>query len=704
MKRWIWPPIILLAGGSSVSIVGALTTEELSGAALAGILLGSILPLAAIPFLRRDASAEAADLATAQQALDTNRIEFQAAKDSIETWRADISAQLDEQVTRIEARERALVEKFVAHQELFEFPKAGDGAGIVPSDRTQLADQDRRVLELLQQQAETAFEKIRTNGYVSNGKVDIEEIRSDVLALITNVAQVYSPESQRPLMETSFEQVARAAGRVCLHTLVLVEQLPLDVKQYNFNSLYSYVQKAVAAYGHYKSASPWLSYLSRGIHAGRFVAGANPVSLGAWVLATEVGKRAGAKAIEKYVNQQSVGLLHDFIRVIGVEVANVYGGDFRHRDPNWIYGAELAELMGRFPVSRESLSEGLRQVSALPLRNEYDRIYLYRCLADHRSAGIALADSALLTRAEREQIASQLEAFYAAYIHGTTEKQIDEWRESFEVRFDMKLKLTDNSDSPGGEARRADCVRSMACFLRFVVGIPNDEIPGRLKQTSLYADLSGSDRQAVLADLPEGFEPPDLDPADPLVDTFLNDLVQAVAAVIQPDENVEGLLAETAAYFRRPGVQVLNRMNDIFVSRTLVTLNDAARHREIPPSLARTLLLQDSRPILAYSDVARVSGDGAENLPSAWLVGFTDAPRLRLFESDSLQPVWTSDAASCHREKGFLIDDCRIEGGKWHGSVTNANAELRLSGTIRGGGYARYFGPLLNACGAPSEQ
>ncbi len=703
MKRWIWPPIVLLSSGSAVSIVAALTSEQLSGAATAGIVLGSLLPLAAIPFLRRDPSVEATELTVVRKNLDADRTEFQAEKESIETWRSDISAQLDEQVARIESRERALAEKFVAHQELFEFPTP-DGTGIVPSERPQLADQDRRVLELLQQEAETAFEKIRANGYISNGKADIEEIRSDVLALITRVAKVYSPESERPLMETSFEQVARAAGRVCLHTLVLVEQLPLDVKQYNFNSLYSYVQKAVVAYGHYKSASPWLSYLSRGIHAGRFVAGANPVSLGAWVLATEIGKRAGARAIEKYVNQQAIGLLHDFIRVIGVEVANVYGDDFRHRDPNWIYGAELTELMRRFPVSRESLSEGLRQVSALPLRNEYDRIYLYRCLADHRSAGLKLADPALLTRGEREQIASQLESFFVAYIHGVTEEQIDEWRESFELRFDMKLKLTDMSGSPERSVRQTDCLRSIACFLHYVVGIPHDEVPRRLKQTSLYADLNGSDRNAWLDDLPDGFAPPDLDPADPLVDTFLNDLVRAVGAVIQPDENIEGLLSETAAYFRRPSSEILSRVNEIFVSRVLVTLDTSARHQEIPSSLARTLLLQDSQPIFAYSGVAQVSRDSAENLPGAWLVGFTDTPRLRLYKPDSVRPVWTSDTVSGHREKGFLIDDCRIEGGTWHGEISDRNAQLKLVGTLRGGGYAKYFGPFLKACQDTPEQ
>ena len=79
-------------------------------------------------------------------------------------------------------------------------------------------------------------------------------------------------------------------------------------------------------------------------------------------------------------------MLHDMVRVIGYEVASIYGGDVRHRDANWIYGVELAELVSRFPLSRDSLSSALKEVGSVQLLNEYDRIFLYRCLAAHRSA------------------------------------------------------------------------------------------------------------------------------------------------------------------------------------------------------------------------------------------------------------------------------------------------------------------------------
>lgn len=696
MTRWNWIPIALISAGAAVTVAATLLSSATTGTTIA-ILVGMLASVSAIPFLRREQNAEALELHAAQATLHAERTALQTEKEGVEEWRAQISTQLDEQVSRIEARERALAEKFAAHQELFEFPSSSELTGITPSNPVQLAEQDRQVLELLQQEAEAAFEKLRNNGYSRDGNPDVAAIREDVVSLVTRVAQVYAPDSERPLLETSFEKVARAAGRVCLHMLVLVEQLPLDVKQYSFSSLYSYMKKAVVAYGHYKTASPWLSYLTRGVHAGRLVAGTNPLSLGAWVVATEIGKRAGSKAIEKYVNQQAIGLLHDFIRVIGVEVANVYGGDFRHRDPNWIYGTELTALMGQFPISRESLREGLRQISGLPLRNEYDRIYLYRCLADHRSAPLHLTDPAMLTREEREQIATQLETFFRDFIHGASDDAVDQWRESFEGRFDMKLSLSTATDNaPGVDSKTRDCVDSVAGFLKWVVGLNDADVQGAMLNCDLCQTPDSASEPFTPERMPETFQPPGLDPTDPMVDRFLRSLVETVAAVIQPDENIEQLLAETGAYFRRTTTEITAQIDAVFVQRATADFDQSVWHAEVPPRLARLILQQDSRARFAYPDIVTTIDGKATSIPDGWLVGFSKSPRLKIFQLDkSDSSLWWADNATTERARGFLIDDCIVSGGQWnHDSFADTNS-LTVAGALRGRGFANYFGPLL---------
>ena len=157
--------------------------------------------------------------------------------------------------------------------------------------QVRLSEKDQEVQQILEAEAERVYEKIRANGYSKDGSVDTQLIRDEVVELIERVARVYNPDSTQPLLETSFEQLARAASRICLHSLVLLEQLPLDVKSYNIRQIHDYIRKAVMSYGAYQTAAPWLKRLSRGAYVGRLVAGANPVSLGAWWLATEIGRR-----------------------------------------------------------------------------------------------------------------------------------------------------------------------------------------------------------------------------------------------------------------------------------------------------------------------------------------------------------------------------------------------------------------------------
>ena len=468
--------------------------------------------------------------------------------------------------------------------------------------------------------------------------------------------------------------------------------------------MYSYIRRAVVAYGQYQKSAPWLSYLSRSVYAGRFLAGANPLTLGAWVVATEVGKRAGQRAVENFVDRQAIGLLHDLIRVIGFEVANIYGGDFRHRDANWIYGSELTELIGRFPQSRESMKEGLRQVSSLPLRNEYDRIYLYRCIADHRAAGLTLSDPALLTREEREQIAGGLEKFFTDFVHGATDRDVSKWKEQFEERFDMRLKLEADQERPAID-RTEDCVRSIAAFLQAVVGLEGDALRNSMQQSLLLAKLNKSTRDEILAASSNGFEPPDIDPSEDAVEAYLNDLIRVTIASKRSDENTERLLAETGAYFRLTLPELTDRIDNTYVELATATFRDDAPTKRIPPTLARTLIQSDARPIFAYPDVAWSSGDKPTPIEDAWLVGFDGANnKLIAFQTVGLSsPIWQAKDPIATRDKGFLIDDCQLSDGTWLTEDIPPQANLVLPGTIRGGGYQRWFAALLQLCEVTPE-
>ncbi|MEJ7596010.1 MAG: hypothetical protein WKF77_31250 [Planctomycetaceae bacterium] len=527
------------------------------------------------------------------------------------------------------------------------------------------------------------------------------------------MAKIYNPKSQNPLLETSFDQLARAASRICLHVLVLLEQLPVSVQHYNANKLYGYIQKAISSYGVYQKASPWFSYLSRGLYAGRLFAATNPAALGAWWLATELGKVGAQKVIENVVDRQAIAMLHDLVTVIGVEVAGIYGTGFRQRDAGWILGAELAELIHCFPMSGESLRNGLRQITALPLRSEYDRIYLYRCVADHRSVGLQLADPAMLTREEREAIARHLETFFTTHIHGATEANLKKWREGFEQRFDLRLTLkgirTTKSDSEQNEQQTYRQITGRIPAVRCrTFGHLCD--PGA-QRPACVGSPTGIERPAMIAAACRAaagapFEPPALDPGAEILHDFLQDLATCCTVSERPNEHMEQLAGEVSRYFRRPAQEMQKALEDAWRFRAKQYSSNPPVCDHLHDGVARAFLemrQDDEGLVFCYGDLSRMVGESEEPLPNSWLLGLerTDHSHRRAIVMESgREPriLWDSACPlKTTRTRGMFLDDAAISGGQWfQAKIANGpKGDLVVSGSLRGGRFRSYFKDLL---------
>ncbi len=630
-----------------------------------------------------------------------------------ERVRLALQTELQFRAERLEERERDLASRFARFHEFLEYPLENVHAQKSTGQLQKLSEQDRTVRQLLEAEAERVYEKIRRNGYTVDHKVDVTAIREETLQLIQRVAKIYNPASQNPLLETSFDQLARAASRICLHVLVLLEQLPVNVQHYNANKLYGYMQKAITSYGVYQKASPWFTYLSRGLYAGRLFSGANPATLGVWWLATELGKRGSQKVVETMVDRQAIATLHDLVTVIGVEVAGIYGTGFRQRDAGWILGAELAELIHCFPMSGESLRNGLRQITALPLRSEYDRIYLYRCVADHRSVGLQLADPAMLSREEREAIARHLETFFTSHIHGATASSLKKWREGFEQRFDLRLMLegirTTKSDSEQHELQTA--LKSLAEFLQSVAGVSVTTAIQALDGLHVSARIPESTRSATIEAACQvaagvSFEPPSLDPAAEITHEFLRDLATCCTVSERPDEHVEQLAAEVSRYFRRPPQEMQNLLEAAWRSRAKQHCCSASVGDHLSDGVARAFLelrQEHERLMFCYGNLSRMGGAAEEPLPNSWLLGLerTDQSYRRVIVTEiGREPrvLWESSCPlKTSRTRGMFLDDAGIAGGEWlEASVVNGpKVKLVVGGKLRGGRFHSYFRDLL---------
>ncbi len=397
--------------------------------ALATVVLVALMVLIRKPLSDRPGSTLLKQLGDQADPLLAWEDELKRQQESLESF----ARQLDQRYTN-------LSQKLIAFHEWSEFPPPIDldegiqiaiDRGDLPDDvlLAELVEKDRLTIEFLEEQAKRIFEKILQNKYTIDGELQPRMLRSEAIEIAESVARIYQPDAKFPLMETSAEQIMFAASRVCLQTLVVMDELPLNVKQMNVQSLYGYISKAVKAYGVYKKAKPLLDYASSAVYAGRFAWGANPVATGAMWLLQSAGKKAASNVAGKYLNEQAMSLLSNVIHAIGFEAAQIYGGDFRHRDANWIYGVELVETVNHFQFDRQSLIAALEELGSLKFRSEYDRVFLYRCVAVGKSPDARrYRAAAILTAEQKQAVYLKIGDYLKTHYEGLDTDRIEKWR------------------------------------------------------------------------------------------------------------------------------------------------------------------------------------------------------------------------------------------------------------------------------------
>src|SRR5262245_1659164 len=440
--RWHWLAIGLVAAGVIAVAVGAGANASVLGWWQALIYAGCVAAAGAALLFRRKLTATELELHALRRRLAGEEARLASERSQFEELRLAMQEDLMQEAGRLDKREQALADRFVTYHEWMEFPQPIDlrQPPIEEAKLSELARKDRQMLEMLKAETRVLYDNILQNKYAPEGQVLLPVIRDDVVSLITRVARIYQPSIEQPLLEASLTRVFRAISRASLQMLVVLDELPVNVKHASLNTLYGYVRSAVNTWRMYKSAEPYWPYMNTAYYLGRFALGANPLTLGAWWFVGNLGSRRAQAIAQHVINRQALALLSGLVRVIGYEVAGIYGSGFRHRDANWIYAAELTEMVSEFSLSRDSLAHALREIGALELRSEYDRIFLYRCLANRKSASPQrYAAATVLIMDERRAVATRLERFLEAFVHGKSADRISRWKAAAEERLGIKL-------------------------------------------------------------------------------------------------------------------------------------------------------------------------------------------------------------------------------------------------------------------------
>jgi len=678
-----------------------------------GAYLGGALALLSVIWQRQRLSDNEIEIGALRENVRIERSGLQDERNDFNKRQEEARIELDKMVSRVERREQSLADRFSTYHEWTEFPRPLDlnseAAVAEPTDSelSELAAKDRLMVKLLEEESQVIFESIRTNKYVVEGKLHATLLRDDAYDLIRRVAIIYQPGIEHPLLETSLERVLRAASRASLQFLVVLDQLPVDAKQYNIKNMYAYVRRAVEFYGMYKRVEPYWPYINGAYYIGRFAMGAKPLTLGAWWIAGTLGSRGAQVLANRLINQQAVAFLHNIIRVIGFEVAGIYGGDFRHRDANWIYGAELVEMLSHFQASHASLSQGMKEVGALQLRSEYDRIYLYRLLTAHQGSNPErYRASVCLSPAERQAVARRLEKFLSAFLRRAPDKKILAWRDEAQQRLNIQLQLPESENlTLSLEAQVDEAIRSLASYVLSVKEQEIDEIEASLDLCSIWQEL-GQTRKKKLFDAirqnpPYFFEHPDIVADGKLAGQFLDDLA-TLAARVPPYTALSSETALDAGAWLRHDAPAVNARLDKAFNAVWAEHVVCDSRRKLPQQVvsAALCLRQDDEPLRFLFGNVRCQFEPGEAPPgapaadNAWLLAVGD--RLVVFTADPTpRAVWKGDRQVTMRKvRGYISNACEITGGQWIADPQTPAPTIVVAGSSLAK-YETFFRPLL---------
>jgi len=673
--------------------------------------------------------------------LSNQQLELQEQADELEARKAaleQMQGALEKDTAGFEKRRQEFEKRLRTYHEWTEFPMVTDVADeATPISEEEIA-QDRQVAALAQDMAAQLFDALSDDRYSVDGNFDPRLLTNDLVDFVGKVAQVYQPGAKHPILETSVEKLLKAVNHISFQLLFQLEQLPFNLKDYSLAKAYDHVQKGTKVYGYYKTISPILPYASYTWQLGRLVLGANPLLAGTWILGGEIVKRTGAKLSKRYIDRYSLRLISEMVRIVANESAMTFDPHYRYRDPNWVYGVELAELVHEFPLSRETLQQALQDLGTLPLTNSYDRMFLYRCLAGGLSPKPEiLTRQSSLTIEQRRKIADRLERFFRHHVHGRRRERVDEWVAAASERLGVPLQVSTGQPLAVTESDLTSALASIGAFLIAVKERPLDTVRQELLHSGIASRLPDVSKRdvivgGILDQPPMFFDYPDLDPESPLLQVYMKDLMDLECKTLPKDLQGFWAIREVCEFLRAQKEPYEAQMVLSYSALLSQKLDpDSPEQVENPGLVLALVRFVEASESAAFIYAKAASEDepettrrmpGGKSLKvSRWLVGsnqrlFVVEVRegLEMDDFKRQQIIWSLDRSEIDpktmlvvRSKGIMADAVLIRGGSWASGILPEDVVVKPAMRIPGDRSKRnsaFFGPLnrwLKSAGVP---
>ena len=322
-----------------------------------------------------------------------------------------------------------------------------DSGPRAPAGPDDLDDEDRRLAELASRRCERVWEGIRERRYVRSegGRVtdlDGGAIFAEVRAIVQEVADLCHAQSDNAVLEVRTGDIALAVRSAIGDLLHLVSQIPyVDPAGWSVRSVVERLEQAQKGLELYRKVSPYQPYVNAASVAARLALGANPITLAAWTVGSQVAWRAGEKVVRSYAETWLKDLLETSIALVYVHVARTYDPRRAYRGAEWTALVEALRVHARVPGADHNRKLLLNRILGAQLPDEFAKMTLLRALAADRAPDPRAApatDLATLRPDERKAVAERLSDLLSV-MHGLDAPEAGRAIADLERRLDTRL-------------------------------------------------------------------------------------------------------------------------------------------------------------------------------------------------------------------------------------------------------------------------
>lgn len=332
-----------------------------------------------------------------------------------------------------------------------------------PGGPDDLDDEERRLAELASRRCERVWEGIRERRYVrsEDGRVtdlDGAAIFAEVREIVQEVAGLYHAQSHNAVLEVRTGDIALAVRSAIGDLLHLVSQVPyVDPAGWSIRSVVERLEQAQKGLELYRKVSPYQPYVNAASVAARLALGANPITLAAWTVGSQVAWRAGEKVVRSYAETWLKDLLETSVALVYVHVARTYDPRRAYRGAEWAALVEALRVHARIPGADANRKLLLGRILGAQIPDEFAKMTLLRALAADRAPDLRSApqpDLAALRPNERKAVAERLTDLLTT-MQGLDAPEVGGALAELERRLEVPLRIDRSSpaDPPlGGSA------------------------------------------------------------------------------------------------------------------------------------------------------------------------------------------------------------------------------------------------------------